>query len=92
MCTRSRLNARSARPLRVHAPDALSLSARYTQIVGVGGVPLPFYKSDTLLLSPGLSPAIWRKARARASCRRARSACLRPPLKLAAERTRAPRC
>jgi hypothetical protein len=33
------------------------------QVVGLAGVPLPFYKSDTLLLSPGISLPVWAKLR-----------------------------
>lgn len=36
---------------------ALAHTRADTQVVGLAGVPLPFYKSDTLLLSFGLS---WR--------------------------------
>jgi hypothetical protein len=39
------------------------LACHVTQVVGLAGVPLPFYRSDTLLLSPGITPHTWATLR-----------------------------
>jgi hypothetical protein len=54
-------------PHRLRPPLRCSLtrpSRHVTQVYGLAGVPLPFYNSNTLRLSPGISPRVWATVRA----------------------------
>ena len=60
----------AAAPLRASCAlraDGSSL-CHVTQVYGLAGVPLPFYNSTTLRLSPGLSPRVWATVRPFFTC------------------------